>query len=94
MYSAVYRCKKCATRRGLRRSYALFAQHCCCPKCGNPEPQRRSKPDRIDKVLAAPLSMVQRLLGGHLYHCVYCRIQFYDLRNVKEPEVGDATSAN
>jgi hypothetical protein len=25
--------------------------------------------------------MIKGLLGGRLYHCVYCRIQFYDLRH-------------
>jgi hypothetical protein len=26
------------------------------------------------------MSMIQRCTGGRLYHCRYCRIQFYDRR--------------
>jgi hypothetical protein len=42
--------------------------------------------------------VVQSLLGGRLYHCNYCRIQFYDLRhtmkvspNRNEPTPGPAS---
>jgi len=40
-----------------------------------------SKADKIDPVIKSFSSVVQGLLGGRLYHCNYCRIQFYDLRH-------------
>jgi hypothetical protein len=42
---------------------------------------RRLAPDKIDPVIRSISSVVQGLLGGRLYHCNYCRIQFYDLRH-------------
>jgi hypothetical protein len=27
-----------------------------------------------------PASVLQSVTGGYLYHCAFCRIQFYDLR--------------
>jgi hypothetical protein len=36
--------------------------------------------DHIDDMSYRPSSIIQRLLGGQLYHCIGCRLQFYDLR--------------
>jgi hypothetical protein len=36
---------------------------------------------------SGPINLVQRALGADLYHCRYCRLQFYDLRGPVVPEV-------
>jgi hypothetical protein len=28
------------------------------------------------------LNLMERMLGGSLYHCCYCRLQFYDRRRM------------
>lgn len=61
-----------------------LTRHCHCPRCGNPNPSVRLKRDKIDKMARSPIRFLHRLLGGTLYHCAYCRLQFYDVRKRKE----------
>jgi len=51
-----------------------------CPECARLQVRLLAKPDRIDRVSRVPWSAVQRLLGGKLYRCSRCRLQFYDCR--------------
>ena len=53
---------------------------CRCPKCGAQQVKKRKRRDRIDTVSLAWASTIHRLLGGCLYHCRTCRLQFYDVR--------------
>jgi hypothetical protein len=53
---------------------------CRCPLCGTPRVNQRRRRDRIDATSHRPASILQHLLGGKLYHCRGCRLQFYDLR--------------
>ena len=46
----------------------------------------RLKRDKIDKMARSPIRLVHRLLGGSLYHCTFCRLQFYDVRKRKAIE--------
>jgi len=42
-------------------------------------------------MLLNPLRYMQRFVGAPLYHCEFCRIQFYDVRRrVKQPELHNA----
>ena len=34
-------------------------------------------------MLHSPMRMIHWALGGTLYHCVFCRLQFYDVRGLK-----------
>ncbi len=70
-----------------------FSMNCQCPRCGNPNPSIRLKRDKIDKMLRSPLRFMHRLLGGTLYHCAYCRLQFYDVRKRKESEKSQVKAA-
>ena len=80
-YRAAYRCTKCAERikEPVPGSNPL-SRHCQCPRCGNPNPSVRLKPDKIDKLVRTPWRLIHRLLGGTLYHCAFCRLQFHDVR--------------
>jgi hypothetical protein len=54
---------------------------------------RRIAPDKIDPVIKSFSSVLQGLLGGRLYHCNYCRIQFYDLRHTSKVSAAPADGA-
>jgi hypothetical protein len=42
-------------------------------------------PDRIDRMHTGFLNLVERLAGkGKLFHCRWCRLQFYDRRPLAE----------
>jgi DNA-directed RNA polymerase subunit RPC12/RpoP len=86
-YSKAYRCKDCDAR--VRVSIASDSKNlkfAACPKCRTHELSAPKRVDKIDKLLKGPRSLLQRLLGGTLYHCWYCRLQFYDLRPRKKSE--------
>src|SRR5579862_8711750 len=51
-----------------------------CPECASGRVKRLTKRDRIDRLSQVPWSALQRFLGGRLYHCSRCRLQFYDCR--------------
>jgi hypothetical protein len=54
--------------------------HRSCPKCGTPQLERLRKRDRIDPLYLNPVSLVQALIGAHIFWCPFCRLQFYDIR--------------
>jgi hypothetical protein len=46
-------------------------------------PDRRKKVDKVDSFLYSPIRLIHWMLGGKLYHCVFCRLQFYDFRQLR-----------
>ena len=85
LYAGAFRCERCQQR--VRASYLdslSEARYAACPKCGWHDLVVRRTRDRIDKMSLNPLRALQRLLGGRLYHCAHCRLQFYDLRPLRE----------
>jgi DNA-directed RNA polymerase subunit RPC12/RpoP len=82
-YLAIYACKECRTEEYVTYPYRLhFGPHARCPKCGTHRLSKLREPDRIDPMHASPLNWFERLAGGRLFHCRYCRIQFYDRRQL------------
>ncbi|HWB85911.1 MAG TPA: hypothetical protein VG675_17340 [Bryobacteraceae bacterium] len=41
---------------------------------------RLKERDRIDPLQGGLLNLMERIVGGKLFHCRYCRVQFYDRR--------------
>ena len=83
LYRKVYACPCDETWWGESR----FSTVVRCPKCHRTDLRHRRERDRIDRMLPNPLRYIQRFLGGSLYHCQLCRLQFYDLRpRAKQPE--------
>jgi hypothetical protein len=81
IYSVIFTCRGCESRVGAKRNFFdYFGGHAKCPRCGTEDLKKRSKPDKIDKLIKTPISMLQSFAGGYLYHCGFCRIQFYDRR--------------
>ncbi len=78
-FMAVYQCKKCGTRATHPRGWMwYFARRNRCPRCGTERLKTLSQPDHIDRMswnLFRPFAR----LGPTLFHCRYCRIQFYDM---------------
>ena len=88
LYAAMYQCLKCHTRRPEPRWYALYlGDYPRCPRCGTYRLSRLSTPDHIDGMSRSALSLMQRVLRGGLYHCRYCRLQFYDVRSPIAAEI-------
>jgi uncharacterized paraquat-inducible protein A len=83
IFAQAFRCSSCNARQ--RRTYfdASFDEFANCPRCGNSAPDRRSRRDKVDSMLHSPIRMIHWALGGTLYHCVFCRLQFYDVRGLK-----------
>jgi hypothetical protein len=93
IYSIVFRCRSCNYRVGANQGFfKQFSRYTFCPRCGNVDVEKRKSRDRIDRVIHTPLSILNALLGGKLYHCVFCRIQYYDVRG-RKPKADGAPSA-
>ncbi len=83
VYTVLVRCRTCDRRTGQKRLfYNYFSRDTRCPCCGGAVLERRVKADRVDRQLRNPFRLAQRLLGGTLFHCEFCRVQFYDLRGM------------
>ena len=77
---AVYRCSKCGEVKTRPRQFMFyFAEETRCPLCGTARLNRLAQPDGIDPMYWNLFQFVRRHFGVRLYHCRYCRIQFYDL---------------
>jgi hypothetical protein len=48
-----------------------------CPDCGTTRLVIRRKRDPIDRHPSGPLAWWRRKTGAKLYHCIFCRLQFY-----------------
>lgn len=94
VYTQVLQCRKCGYESPVPREFTLKPTAVVqCPQCHTRKVSRRIAPDKIDPVLKSFSSAVQGLLGGRLYHCNYCRIQFYDLRHTaKEAPEGPSVT--
>jgi hypothetical protein len=92
-YLAIYECKECHAEDSLPRSYQLhLGKLARCPKCTTYRIVRLKEPDHIDKMHTGLLNLLERMVGGKLYHCRYCRIQFFDRRRMAS-EVAAETAA-
>jgi hypothetical protein len=81
LFQSMFKCAKCGEPEPVPRKYTfLFGLHARCPSCGTGKLTRMAGRDRIDRMFHNPFSYLQRAFGGKLFHCSYCRLQFYDLR--------------
>src|SRR5262245_31816775 len=80
-YLAIYACRDCHHERRVPRRYQYhFGSYCRCPKCGTTRLKKLKDRDPIDPLPTGFLNFLERLAGGVIYHCCFCRIQFYDGR--------------
>jgi DNA-directed RNA polymerase subunit RPC12/RpoP len=83
IYLAIYECAECHTRTAELRPFLFrFSRKARCPECGTRQLRRFQVRDHIERMSRHPLSLLQRLLGGRLYYCSLCRLQFHDWRGL------------
>jgi DNA-directed RNA polymerase subunit RPC12/RpoP len=73
-----WKCRECGRRFRERRPF--LERYVTCPRCGTSRLSVLGKPDTVDRMHRGALHVLGRLLGGALYHCSFCRLQFYDVR--------------
>jgi hypothetical protein len=80
-YMAKYRCRECQSIETAPRPFHYhFGNRCRCHKCGTYRITKLKVRDKIDPMEKGILNLVEKWLGGKLYHCKFCRIQFWDRR--------------
>ncbi|MGD0500804.1 MAG: hypothetical protein ABSC23_20510 [Bryobacteraceae bacterium] len=92
-YMAIYECRECHDVSFTPRRYRYhLGETCRCPMCGTFRVTRLKERDKIDRMYTGFLNMLERRSsGGKLFHCRYCRVQFYDRRStVAEREAQEA----
>jgi len=91
---AIYRCRQCEREQYAPRQYRYhFGPGPRCPRCGTHRLTRLRVPDPIDGVRRGFLNFAERLAGGKLHHCKFCRLQFYDRRRPAPSEDAEAGRA-
>jgi DNA-directed RNA polymerase subunit RPC12/RpoP len=89
-YLAIYSCKDCQTEDTLPRVHQLhLGTTARCPKCGTYRITRLRVPDPIDKMTTGVWNLLEKIAGGKLFHCRYCRIQFWDRRRTQAEMAAD-----
>jgi hypothetical protein len=79
--AATYECRAChARQRYLRRLFDPPTVACRCPQCGTFDLLVLKRRDHIERYRPGLFRSLQRLLGARLYYCVFCRLQFHDIR--------------
>jgi hypothetical protein len=90
----MFECEQCQARKPEPRAYSLhLGAYPRCPRCGTYRLSRLAKRDKIDKMEKGPINFAQFLWGAELYHCRFCRLQFYDVRKPVAPELKDKAAA-
>ncbi|HEY1218867.1 MAG TPA: hypothetical protein VGF03_08005 [Bryobacteraceae bacterium] len=80
-YLAIYQCCLCEREQHLPRPFRLhFGPHARCPQCATYRLTRLGEPDAVDTMQGGLWNLLERWFGGNLYHCRFCRVQFYDRR--------------
>jgi DNA-directed RNA polymerase subunit RPC12/RpoP len=93
-YLAIYECKECHAEDNLPRAHQLHRGKAArCPKCGTYRIVRLKEPDTIDPMHTGALNLLERMAGGRLHHCRYCRIQFWDRRRLQSEVAADEAAA-
>jgi len=88
-YVALYTCPDCHHVEFIPRFGYRLGHECRCPRCGTSRLTKLRERDHIDRMQSGLWNLAAWICGGRLYHCCFCRLQFYDRRPlpaIKEPE--------
>ena len=87
-YMAIYECKDCEQEEFAPRRYRYhMGPEARCPICGSYRIAKLKHPDRIDKMHTGFLNWLEKQASHKtLFHCRWCRLQFYDRRPLRPPE--------
>jgi rubrerythrin len=93
-YMGIFECPQCKeTMRVPRRYTYRRGPEARCPLCGTYRLRLLAERDHIDRMYTGIMNVLQRITGGRIYHCRYCRVQFYDRRRLAPESVTKATRA-
>ncbi|MCX6629770.1 MAG: hypothetical protein NTW28_19295 [Candidatus Solibacter sp.] len=94
-YMAIYECRKCERQEYAPRRFRYhLGPSCRCPVCGTHRVVRLKQPDGIDRRHGGFLNLLERLAGrGRLFHCRWCRLQFFDRRELATDATGATFTA-
>jgi hypothetical protein len=82
-YLAIYECRECENEEFIPRQYTFhLGENARCPRCGTLRVTRLRMPDKIDPMVTGLLNGLEKIAGGSLHHCCFCRLQFYDRRKL------------
>ena len=83
-YMAIYECQKCEQEEYVPRRFRYhFGPACRCPVCGSHRVSKLKMADKIDRFHGGFLNLLERIASkGQLFHCRWCRLQFYDRRRL------------
>jgi len=83
-YLAIYECRDCENEEFIPRRYTFhFGPQVRCPRCGTYRVTKLRGPDKIDRMATGFWNLFEKIAGGNkLYHCCFCRLQFYDRRKM------------
>lgn len=83
-YAAIYRCRQCQVQECEPYRYRYhFGPYVRCPRCGTVKVSQLRHRDKIDRMHWGPLGLIEFVVGaGKLFHCRFCRRQFYDRRHL------------
>jgi DNA-directed RNA polymerase subunit RPC12/RpoP len=88
LFGSAYQCHDCGSRVYDPNLLLIdFRKYASCPSCGTAKITPRSSTDPIEKVYRSPFSFFRRKFGAKLYRCQYCRLQFHDFRELREPVI-------
>jgi uncharacterized protein with PIN domain len=80
-YMAKYRCRQCHSTDSVPRPFRFhLGTRCRCHRCGTFRITKLKVRDKIDPMERGFLNVLEKWSGGKLYHCKFCRIQFWDRR--------------
>lgn len=92
-YVAIYECCRCKLQQSVPSHYlSQLGAESRCPKCGTYRIVRLNQPDKIDPMYSGLSNALERWSGGRLYHCRFCRLQFYDRRPMTERSSSKASA--
>ena len=94
-YMAIYECHKCERQEFAPRRYRYHLGHTSrCPVCGTYRVVKLKQPDKIDRRHGGFLNLLERVAGGgRLFHCRWCRLQYYDRRPLAPASLGKSAGA-
>ena len=100
-YLAVFECRECDKEYYFPRTHMMhLGKFARCPKCGTFRISRLRDLDPIDPMRKGIYNLMEKMAGGQLFHCRFCRIQFYDRRRTRtevsadERQVGAEAAAS
>src|SRR5689334_18709681 len=93
-FMAIYECQNCDLEESVPRRYTYhFGENSRCPNCGTYRVTKLKERDKIDRMHTGFFNLMERLAGGQLFHCRYCRLQFFDRRSKLEQQAVAAMAA-